>query len=83
MKVSGDMLEVLAEKLVLSGQNLISMIAELKRNSVVSDFTALNQNIDRQDAVYHKESAELQSQLATLQQHLRQVGTACMCKCDV
>jgi hypothetical protein len=62
--------------MVLSGQNLISMIAELKHNAVVSNFALLNQNIAQQDASHHKTSEALQAQLASLQHQLRQV---CMC----
>ena len=50
------------------------MIAELKRNAVVSNFAALNQNIAQQDAVYQKDTADLQAKLLALQQQLRQVG---------
>ena len=59
--------------MVLSGQTLITMIAELKRNAAVSDFAALNQNIARQDALHAKETADLHAQLAVLQQQLHQV----------
>ncbi len=62
--------------MVLSGQNLISMIAELKQNAVVSNFALLNQNIAQQDATHHKTNEALQAQLASLQHQLRQV---CMC----
>lgn len=61
---------------MLSGQNLISMIAELKQNAVVSNFALLNQNIAQQDATHHKTNEALQAQLAALQHQLRQV---CMC----
>jgi len=61
---------------VLSGQNLISMIAELKQNAVVSNFALLNQNIAQQDAKHHKTSEALQAQLASLQHQMRQV---CLC----
>ncbi|DBA87643.1 hypothetical protein WJX77_007996 [Trebouxia sp. C0004] len=73
-RVAGDLLEVLAEKMLLSGQNLISMIAELKQNAVVSNFALLNQNIAQQDATHHKTSEALQAQLASLQHQLRQVS---------
>lgn len=73
VRVSGDLLEVLAEKMVLSGQTLITMIAELKKNAAVSDFAALNQNIARQDAIRANEIADLHDQLAMLQQQLHQV----------
>lgn len=72
-RVAGDLLEVLAEKMVLSGQNLISMIAELKQNAVVSNFALLNQKIAQQDATNHKTNEVLQAQLASLQHQLRQV----------
>ena len=62
--------------MVLSGQNLISMIADFKQNAVVSNFALLNQNIAQQDASHHKTSEALQAQLASLQHQLRQV---CMC----
>lgn len=74
VRVSGDLLEVLAEKMVLSGQILITMIAELKKNAAVSDFAALNQNIARQDAIRANEIADLHAQLAVLQQQLHQVS---------
>ena len=69
-RVSGDLLEVLAEKLVLSGQLLISMIEELKRNAALNDFAVLNQNIARQDAVNETKAAELHAQLTSLQEQL-------------
>ena len=59
--------------MVLSGQNLISMIAELKQNAVVSNFALLNQNIAQQDATNHETNEVLQAQLASLQHQLRQV----------
>lgn len=62
--------------MVLSGQNLISMIAELKQNAVVSNFALLNQNIAQQDAIHHKTNEALQTQLGPLQHQLRQV---CVC----
>ncbi len=77
--------------MVLSGQSLISMIAELKQNAVVSNFALLNQNIAQQDATHHKTNEALQAQLASLQHQLRQVrmcshnislGNA-ICPCDV
>ncbi|DBA71344.1 hypothetical protein WJX79_004137 [Trebouxia sp. C0005] len=73
-RVADDLLEVLAEKMVLSGQNLISMIAELKQNAVVSNFALLNQNIAQQDAIHHKTNEALQTQLGPLQHQLRQVS---------
>lgn len=83
VRVSGDLLEVLAEKMVLSGQTLIAMIAELKRNAAVSDFAALNQNIASQDATRANEVADLHAQLAALQQQLHQVcrrlDMSCLC----
>jgi len=59
--------------MVLSGQNLISMIAELKQNAVVSNFALLNQNIAQQDATHHQTKEALQAQLASVQHQMRQV----------
>lgn len=64
------MLEVLAEKLVLSGQLLISMLEELKRNAALSNFTALNSNNAQNDAANQERSAQLHAELAVLQQQL-------------
>ena len=68
--MSGDLLEVLAEKLVLSGQLLISMLEELKRNAALSNFAALNSSIAQQDAAYQEKAAQLHAELAVLQQQL-------------
>ncbi|KAL3140687.1 hypothetical protein ABBQ32_005248 [Trebouxia sp. C0010 RCD-2024] len=69
-RVPGDLLEVLAEKLVLSGQLLISMLEELKRNAALSNFAALNSNIAQHDVAYREKAAQLHAELAVLQQQL-------------
>ena len=74
-KVAGDLLEVLAEKLIMSGQNLIHMIGELKRNAVVNDFSALNHNIACQDGMHDKEIAALDAKLSMLRDELRNLST--------
>ena len=68
--MSGDLLEVLAEKLVLSGQLLISMLEELKRNAALSNFAALNSNVAQRDTANQAKAAQLHAELTTLQQHL-------------
>ncbi|KAL3147951.1 hypothetical protein ABBQ38_014246 [Trebouxia sp. C0009 RCD-2024] len=69
-RAPGDLLEVLAEKLVLSGQLLISMLEELKRNAALSNFAALNSNIAHHDAAYQERAAQVHAELAVLQQQL-------------
>ena len=41
-KGTGEMTEVLVEKLVVAGQSVLTLIAELKRHALLSDFAALN-----------------------------------------
>jgi hypothetical protein len=43
--VSGELPEVLLEKLILAGQSLLTIIADLKRAALLSDFPGLNQLI--------------------------------------
>lgn len=69
----GDLLEVLAEKLVISGQVLVSLISELKSNAVVNDFKALNQSIAALDDQQQQDAAQLQAHLTTLQHQLCQM----------
>lgn len=68
--MSGDLLEVLAEKLVLSGQLLINMLEELKRNAALSNFAALNSNVTQNETANQAKAAQLHAELATLQQQL-------------
>ena len=68
--MSGDLLEVLAEKLVLSGQLLISMLEELKRNAALSDFAALNANVAQHDTANQAKTAQLEARLTILRQQL-------------
>ena len=69
----GDLLEVLAEKLVISGQVLVSLISELKSNAVVNDFKALNQSIAALDDQQQQDAAQLQARLTILQHQLCQM----------
>lgn len=64
------MLEVLAEKLVLSGQLLISMLEELKRNAALSDFAALNANVAQHDTANQAKAAQLDARLTILRHQL-------------
>jgi len=41
--ILGELPEVLLEKLILSGQSLLTTIADLKRAALLSDFPGLNQ----------------------------------------
>lgn len=68
--MSGDLLEVLAEKLVLSGQLLINMLEELKRNAALSNFAALNSNVAQNETANQAKAAQLHAELTTLQQQL-------------
>ena len=68
-----DLLEVLAEKLVISGQVLVHLVSELKSNAVVNDFKRLNQNIAALDKQKHQDVVELQARLKNLQQQLCQL----------
>lgn len=68
--MSGDLLEVLAEKLVLSGQLLISMLEELKRNAALSNFAALNSHVAQHDTANQAKAAQLDARLIILRQQL-------------
>ena len=68
--MSGDLLEVLAEKLVLSGQLLISMLEELKRNAALNNFAALNSNIAQCDTANQAKAGQLHAELTILQKQL-------------
>ena len=61
---------MLAENLVLSGQLLISMIEDLKRNAALKDFAALNDHVAEQDTLNSAQAAQLHAQLGSLQQQL-------------
>lgn len=71
-KAPSDLLEVLAEKLTISGQTLVELIAELKSNAIVNDFGALNRNVALLDAQQQGQAAVLQSRLTELQQQLQE-----------
>ena len=72
-KVPDDLLEVLAEKLVVSGQVLVHLISELKNNAVVNAFKCLNQNIAALDKEQHQDAVGLHERLKSLQQQLCQL----------
>ena len=50
--ISGELPEVLLEKLILAGQSILSTIADLKRSALLSDFPALNQSIKSKTEEY-------------------------------
>lgn len=51
-------MEVLAERLVVAGQSVLTLIAELKRQALLSDFAALNKMIDKKEAQHNSRVAE-------------------------
>ena len=50
--MSGELPEVLLQKLILAGQSILSTIADLKRSALLSDFPALNQSIKSKTEEY-------------------------------
>ena len=55
---------------MLSGQLLLSMIEELKRNAALNNFAVMNHNITQQDTVNQSKAAELHAQLTSLREQL-------------
>lgn len=70
-RAPGDLLEVLTEKLIISGQLCVTLIAELKQNAVVNDFKALNQGVAALTLQHQQNAVQLQSHLQELQLQLR------------
>lgn len=65
-KRSGEIVEVLAEKLLISGQSVLTLIAELKRLTLLTDLPALNAMVDAKTAEYEAAKAASEQSLKTL-----------------
>ncbi len=69
-RVPSDLPEVLAQKIVQAGQTLLTLIGEIKRNALVSDFAARNADVaalrDRLAAQQAASEHELQRVMARI-----------------
>lgn len=50
-RAPGDIVEVLAEKVVTSGQALLGVIGQLKRNALLSDFITQSRSLEERKEV--------------------------------
>ena len=81
-RASGELPEVLVEKLVLAGQSILTLIADLKRDALLSDFTAMNKLVDEKRAAHElvrQESEERVQQLLDLRHEQVRMHAASTC----
>lgn len=57
---------MLVEKLVLAGQSILSLIADLKRETLLSDFSLMNQCVDQRNAEHEQTKQEHETRIQEL-----------------
>lgn len=65
-KGSGELPEVLVEKLVIAGQSILTLIADLKRDALLSDFQAMNKHIESRNLALEHSRQETEEQIQKL-----------------
>ncbi|KAK9842017.1 hypothetical protein WJX81_004312 [Elliptochloris bilobata] len=65
-RVPGDMMEVLAEKVVAGGQSLLRTVAELKRRALLADAAAANSAVAERSERYSSAAGATNAALRTL-----------------
>lgn len=71
-KVPGELMEVFVEKMLQNGGNIISLIAELKRNALLNDFATRNKEVAAACSSHQEALEKFQSQHAELQSRITQ-----------
>ncbi|KAK9812824.1 hypothetical protein WJX72_004355 [[Myrmecia] bisecta] len=69
-QVPGDLMEVLAEKIVFAGQSLLALIGDLKRNALLSDFATLNSGTAQRIEAYEQQERASAAQLKLLKREV-------------
>ncbi|CBY15790.1 unnamed protein product, partial [Oikopleura dioica] len=62
--------QVRAAKIVLAGENLMKLIAELKTFLVIYDFPAINENLKKRSNALEEETKKIKSNLLTIREDL-------------
>ena len=62
----GDMVEVLAEKVVAAGQSLLRTVAELKRRALLADAAAVNSAVEERSERYGQAAGATKAALRAL-----------------
>ena len=76
-RVPGDMVEVLAEKVVAAGQSLLRMVAELKRRALLADAAAVNSAVDERSERYGQAAGATEGALRALRDEVSSTVQAC------
>ena len=77
-KALGELPEVLAERLVLTSQSLLTLIADLKRDALLSDFSSMNKLIDSRKAEHKRSRQQNEAKIhRLLSLRFEQVGSRC------
>ena len=73
-----DLPEVLAQKIVQAGQTLLTLIGEIKRNALVSDFAARNADVAASRDRLALQQAASEEELQRVMTRIAAVTQVCM-----
>eukprot|EP01026_Neomeris_dumetosa_P008496 TRINITY_DN12720_c0_g1_i10.p2 TRINITY_DN12720_c0_g1~~TRINITY_DN12720_c0_g1_i10.p2 ORF type:complete len:161 (+),score=23.93 TRINITY_DN12720_c0_g1_i10:99-581(+) len=89
-KPISELLEITAEKMVLVAQEIVNRVAELKKNSVINNFTQLNKNVkevgfllDRTTMQFDRELGNMKMEAQELLQEIQLHCSSSILKQDV
>ena len=79
-KVPSDLPEVLAQKIVQAGQTLLTLVGEIKRNALVSDFAARNAEVATARERFAVKQAAAEDELQGVMTRIAEVTQVCSCQ---
>ncbi len=75
--MTSDLPEIPAQKLIHAGQTLLTLIGEIKRNALVSDFAARNADAAAQREQYEAQQVASEAELLRITTRIAAVTRVC------
>eukprot|EP01024_Parvocaulis_polyphysoides_P017299 TRINITY_DN17644_c0_g6_i2.p1 TRINITY_DN17644_c0_g6~~TRINITY_DN17644_c0_g6_i2.p1 ORF type:complete len:180 (+),score=25.25 TRINITY_DN17644_c0_g6_i2:77-541(+) len=72
-KPISELLEITAEKMVLTAQEIINRVAELKKNSVINNFTQLNRNVKEVGSLLERTAIQFDRELGNMKMEAQEI----------
>eukprot|EP01025_Chloroclados_australasicus_P066639 TRINITY_DN9200_c0_g1_i1.p4 TRINITY_DN9200_c0_g1~~TRINITY_DN9200_c0_g1_i1.p4 ORF type:complete len:161 (-),score=19.31 TRINITY_DN9200_c0_g1_i1:819-1301(-) len=72
-KSNSELLEITAEKMVLTAQDVINRVAELKKNSVINNFAQLNKNVKEVGNLLDHTAIQFDRELASMKMEAQEL----------